>query len=65
MPEFMSLAGGMNLSLLRLRVIHSNAESPATMFMAELAKGRRAEPVVEPPLFVRGMDGEYTDEISF
>jgi len=63
LPEFISLAAGMKLSLLRLRMIHSNAESPATMFMAELAKGRRTEPVVEPPLFVRGMEGEYTDEV--
>ncbi|MFZ4859926.1 MAG: tRNA1(Val) (adenine(37)-N6)-methyltransferase [Desulfuromonadaceae bacterium] len=63
LAEFMSLAASMKLSLLRLRMIHSNAESPATMFMAELAKGRRAEPVVEPPLFVRGMNEEYTDEV--
>jgi tRNA1(Val) A37 N6-methylase TrmN6 len=34
------------------------------MFMAELAKGRRSGPVVESPLFVRGMYGEYTDEMS-
>ena len=53
LPEFISLAVGMKLSLLRLRMIHSNAESPATMFMIELAKGRRSEPVVEPPLFVQ------------
>jgi tRNA1Val (adenine37-N6)-methyltransferase len=59
----MSLAAQMKLSVLRLRMIHSNAESPATMFMAELAKGRRSAPVVESPLFVRDMDGEYTDEV--
>ena len=53
LPEFISLAVGMKLSLLRLRMIHSNAESPATMFMIELAKGRRSDPVVEPPLFVQ------------
>lgn len=63
LPEFMALASELKLSLLRLRMIHSNAESPATMFMAELAKGRRCEPVVQPPLFVRDMDGEYTDEV--
>jgi tRNA1(Val) A37 N6-methylase TrmN6 len=61
--EFMSLVGQMKLSVLRLRTIHSNAESPATMFMAELAKGRRSAPVVEPPLFVRNMQGEYTSEV--
>ena len=62
LPEFMALAAQMKLSVLRLRMIHSNAESPATMFMAELAKGRRCAPVVESPLFVRDMDGEYTNE---
>jgi tRNA1Val (adenine37-N6)-methyltransferase len=63
MPEFMALASEMKLSVLRVRMIHNNAASPATMFMAELAKGRRSAPVVGPPLFVRGMDGEYTDEV--
>lgn len=59
LPEFMALASEMKLSLLRLRMIHSDAESPATMFMAELAKGRRSTPVVEPPLFVQDMDEIY------
>jgi tRNA1Val (adenine37-N6)-methyltransferase len=63
MPEFMALVSQMKLSVLRLRMIHNNAGSPATMFMAELAKGRRTAPIVEPPLFVRDMDGEYTDEV--
>lgn len=63
LAEFISLSTEMKLSLLRLRMIHSNAESPATMFMAELAKGRRSAPIVEPPLLVRNMDGEYTDEL--
>lgn len=63
LTEFMALAAEMKLSLLRLRMIHSNAASPATMFMAELAKGRRSAPVVEPPLFVRDMSGEYTEEV--
>ena len=53
LAEFISLAAAMKLSLLRLQMIHNNAESPATMFMAELAKGRRTEPVVERPLFVQ------------
>jgi tRNA1(Val) A37 N6-methylase TrmN6 len=53
----------MKMSVLRLRMIHSNQESSATMFMVEVAKGRRTEPVVERPLFVRGMDGKHTDEI--
>jgi tRNA1Val (adenine37-N6)-methyltransferase len=63
LPELMALAALMKLSVLRLRMVHGNAVSPATMFMAELAKGRRSAVVVEPPLFVRGSDGEYTDEV--
>jgi tRNA1Val (adenine37-N6)-methyltransferase len=63
LAEFLSLAASMKLSLLRLQMIHSNVESQATMFMAELAKGRRTDPVVEPPLFVRDMNGEYTDAV--
>jgi tRNA1Val (adenine37-N6)-methyltransferase len=63
LPEFMTLAAGLKLSVLRLRMIHNNIEAPAIMFMAELAKGRRAAPVVEAPLFVRDMNGEYTDGV--
>lgn len=63
LPEFMAVAAQLKLSVLRLRMVHSNVESPAAMFMAELAKGRRGSPVVEPPLFVRDMNGEYTDEV--
>lgn len=63
LAEFIVLASEMKLSLLRLRMIHNNAGSPATMFMAELAKGRRAHPVVEAPLFVRDAAGEYTGEV--
>ncbi|MSN24619.1 MAG: methyltransferase [Geobacter sp.] len=63
LTEFMALAARMKLSVLRLRMIHNNVESPATIFMAELAKGRRSAPVVEPPLLVREMNGEYTNEV--
>lgn len=63
LAEFMALAVQMKLSVLRLRMIHNNAVSPATMFMAELAKGRRSAPLVESPLLVRDMQGEYTDEV--
>lgn len=63
LPEFMALAVELKLSVLRLRMIHNNGTSPATMFMAELAKGRRTTPVVEMPLFVRDLNGDYTDEV--
>lgn len=63
LPELLALAAQNKLAVLRLRMIHNNLESPAKMFMVELAKGRRTAPVVEAPLFVRDMAGEYTDEV--
>jgi len=63
MVELTSLATEMKLSTLRLRMIHNNQVSPATMFMIELAKGRRTQPKIEAPLFVRDMDGNYSDEV--
>lgn len=63
LPEFMSLAVQLKLSVLRIRMVHDKVQSQATMFMAELAKGRRAAPVVERPLFVRDVNGDYTDEV--
>jgi tRNA1Val (adenine37-N6)-methyltransferase len=61
--ELAALAAAMKLSVLRLRMVHNNQVSPATMFLAELGKGRRTAPVVEAPLFVRDMQGEYSDEV--
>lgn len=63
LQEFMSIASELKLSVLRIRMVHNNSQSGATMFMAELAKGRRTAPVIEPPLFVRDMSGEFTDEV--
>lgn len=63
LTEFISLAVQMKLSLLRLRMIHSDEKSSATMFMAELAKGRRSAPLVEQPLFVRDGVGKYSSEV--
>lgn len=63
LPEFMSLTAELKLSVLRLRMVHSDAVSPASMFMAELAKGRNAAPIIEQPLFIRNMLGEYTDDV--
>ncbi len=63
LSEFMACAVEMKLAVLRIRMIHNTIDAPATLFMAELAKGRRTAPVVEPPLLLRSGDGEYTDEV--
>jgi tRNA1Val (adenine37-N6)-methyltransferase len=62
--EFIHYAGELKLSLLRLRVVHSSAALPATMFLAQLAKGRKGDTSVLPPLFVHNEQGGYTDEVG-
>jgi tRNA1Val (adenine37-N6)-methyltransferase len=46
----------------RLRFVHSRAGEAATMVLVEARKGGGIEAVIEPPLFIYGADGAYTDE---
>jgi tRNA1Val (adenine37-N6)-methyltransferase len=62
--EFIHCAGELKLCLLRLRLVHSSAAAPATMFLAQLAKGRKGDTSVQPPLFVHNEQGGYTDEVG-
>ncbi|ABK99033.1 tRNA1(Val) (adenine(37)-N6)-methyltransferase [Pelobacter propionicus] len=62
LAEFIHVAAGLNLSLLRLRMVHPDQGSPARIFLAELAKGRKGTTMVLPPLLVRRQDGAYTAE---
>jgi tRNA1(Val) A37 N6-methylase TrmN6 len=62
--EFCTAASALKLTLLRLRMVHGDEGAPARMFLAELAKGRRGELQVLPPLFVHGGDGTCSDEMK-
>lgn len=62
LQEFIHLASELNLSMLRIRMVHGNKGAAARIFMAELAKGRKGATEVLPPLVIYGDDGEYTDE---
>ena len=62
--EFIHCAGQLNLSLLKLRLVHSSAAAAATMFLAQLAKGRKGDTLVLPPLYVHNEQGGYTDEVG-
>ncbi len=62
LAEFFTAAAALKLAPLRLRMVHGNGQTPARMFLLELAKGRRADLEVLPPLFVYDTDGEYSDE---
>jgi tRNA1Val (adenine37-N6)-methyltransferase len=64
LAEFCTAAAALKLALLRLRMVHGNRGAPARMVLLELAKGRRGELEVLPPLFVYGDDGEYTEEMK-
>jgi len=60
--EFVSCANEQKLALLRLRMVHGRLDAPARMFMAELAKGRKGDTVVLPPLIIYSGNGDYTRE---
>ena len=49
---------------LRLRMVHGSALSGARMVLVELAKGRRGDLEVLPPLFVYGNNGEHSGEMK-
>ena len=64
LAEFIRCAGDLKLAVLRLRMVHGSGRAVAKMFMVELAKGRRGDATVEPPLIVYGEGGGYTDEAA-
>jgi len=63
LAEFVRCVGELKLSLLRLRMVHGSAVAPATMFLAQLAKGKKGDTLVLPPLLVHDERGEYTEEV--
>jgi tRNA1Val (adenine37-N6)-methyltransferase len=62
LAEFIHQAATLNLSLLRLRMVHGAITSPARIFLAELAKSRKGATAVLPPLVIHDEDGSYTPE---
>jgi tRNA1Val (adenine37-N6)-methyltransferase len=62
LAEFLVAAAELKLAAVRLRMVHGTAGGEARMFLAELAKGRKGDLRVEPPLFVYNEDGGYTAE---
>ena len=54
LPELFAEAARLKLAALRLRMVHGSETAEARMFLVELAKGRRGELQVLPPLFVNG-----------
>ncbi|MDE0354875.1 MAG: tRNA1(Val) (adenine(37)-N6)-methyltransferase [Deltaproteobacteria bacterium] len=48
----------------RVRFVHSFAETPATLVLAEGVKGARTSLTVLPPLVIYRREDEYTDEMA-
>jgi len=61
--ELFAEAAAIKLAPLRLRMVHGNSRAEARMFLVELAKGRKGELKVLPPLFVYDEQGAYSDEM--
>lgn len=64
LTDFISYAGELKLALHRLRMVHDRVSAPATMFLAELAKGSRSSLKLLPPLIIRDESGGYSREIN-
>jgi len=48
----------------RLRFVHSNGSSEAKMVLVEAVKGGRPGLRVEPPFYIYGEDGSYSEEMG-
>jgi tRNA1(Val) A37 N6-methylase TrmN6 len=60
--ETISLMRSNRLEPKRLRFVHPRSELPASAVMIEARAGGGVEVIVEPPLFLHGRTGRYTDE---
>jgi len=64
LAEFICCQSELKLAMLRLRMVHGTGQAVAKMFLVEIAKGRRGDVTVEPPLIVYDGNGGYTAEAA-
>jgi tRNA1Val (adenine37-N6)-methyltransferase len=64
LPELFVEAAALKLAPLRLRMVHGSSGAEARMFLVELAKGRRGELQVLPPLLIYDDGGGYSEEMA-
>jgi len=62
LAEFITVSTGMKLAVTSLQMVHGRTDLPATIFLAELVKGRKGELTVMPPLVIYNDDGSYTHQ---
>ena len=64
LTEIFEQAIFLKLALLRIRMVHGHPLSKSSMVLVELAKGRKNDLEVLPPLFVHDACGEYSTEMK-
>lgn len=64
LTEFFEQAIDLNLAFLRICMVHGHPSANASMVLIELAKGRKNDLDVVPPLFVNDTNGEYSSEMK-
>jgi len=62
LPELLACLRAEGLAPTRLRLMHPHPAEPAQRALVEARKGSRTGLAVEPPLILRGTDGQYTEE---
>ena len=62
--ELFNEAAALKLLPHRLRMVHGNSSSEATMFLVEMVKGRRPDLHIDPPLLVYSSGGGYSEELQ-
>ncbi|MCY4488781.1 MAG: tRNA1(Val) (adenine(37)-N6)-methyltransferase [Deltaproteobacteria bacterium] len=62
--ELFAVMRGHGLEPRRVRFVHSFADAPATLVLAEGVKGARTGLTVAPPLVIYRGEDEYTDEVA-
>jgi tRNA1Val (adenine37-N6)-methyltransferase len=48
----------------RLRFIHGSKATEARIFLVDAVKGRRADCIIEPPLYIYNEDGSYSEKME-
>ena len=63
MASLMAAASAHGLAPKRMRLVHPRPSAPSNLLLLECARGGGEGMTVEPPIFVLGADGRYTEEL--
>jgi tRNA1Val (adenine37-N6)-methyltransferase len=64
LPELLSVLPGLDIKLVSLRFFHADPAQDAYLFECVLRRGGALDVRIITPLFIRGEDGCYTDEVA-